>query len=51
LAEAARFPWDTRPARQRRAVGLLPAIQRALERMRTQRLVSNAKPKEVFWGG
>ena len=43
-AEAARLPWDTNPEQRRRKPG---AIQGALERARSRRLISRMSAREL----
>jgi uncharacterized protein YjiS (DUF1127 family) len=46
-AEAARLPWDTRPGPRGFGRGIPGAMQRALERFRTRRLISRLEAREL----
>jgi uncharacterized protein YjiS (DUF1127 family) len=47
LAEAARLPWDVNPGPRRRPAGIMGAVQRALERTRTRRLISRLATRDL----
>jgi uncharacterized protein YjiS (DUF1127 family) len=47
LAEAARLPWDINLRRRRPTSGILGAIERALERARTRRLIGRLEAREL----
>jgi uncharacterized protein YjiS (DUF1127 family) len=47
VAESARLPWDTNPGPRRRKPGTLTAIQGALERARSRRLISRMSAREL----
>jgi uncharacterized protein YjiS (DUF1127 family) len=47
LAEAARLPWDINPRRGGPTAGVVDAVERALERARTRRLISRLEPREL----
>jgi uncharacterized protein YjiS (DUF1127 family) len=52
LAEAARLPWDMRPARRTaEAHGVWPAIGRRIEAFRVRELLIGAAPNQVSWNG
>lgn len=46
MTEAARLPWDTNPGPCRRKAGFIGAIQGALERARSRRLISRMSARE-----
>jgi uncharacterized protein YjiS (DUF1127 family) len=47
VAEAARLPWDVTPGPRRYTTGVIGAIQRALERARTRRLISRMAERDL----
>lgn len=47
LAEASRLPWDVNPRPRRDRSGFKARIQRALERLRTRRLMSRLEAREL----